>query len=479
MTDHTATVSGTTLPNEPSTRSELLRVVAALVLAAPALLLLVNYKPIVAVMYFAALAGIGLMALPRLTFVLFFLSNALHLPYMLNTVALQAFDILIVILFFSVFLEFLLKARTEIRGTGIDLAFLALIGATLISALLAHNRAYSTLPTARIILIYIAFRMVFKFSLEMGIRRITLFYIYLVTVLAAINVVVFLIRGGHERVFGPAWLGFETYAMTALPMALGFMIWGRGARERIWYAALASIIGFGMLASQSRGPMLAVVITVPLLFLFASRKARREHSASPLRIFRLVIIPLAVVVAAVLLLRQSLFEGAVERVESLVESMRNPQETVLLRLVLAKAAIKGFLAHPVFGVGIGNFKIIDQVVPEMRMDPVWFYLRGMSAHNVVLHYLAETGLVGTTALLAVAWLGLRNAYRSFRRHLAAADQQVSAALFVGMLVFAVTLLYMRAWTWGQGGYIMSILFGLSAAWYRHTDPSRADDRDAA
>ena len=444
----------------------------ALVLAAPALLLLVNYKPIVALMYFAALAGIGLVSLPRVTFILFFFSIAIHLSYVRNNIAIQVFDILLIILFFAVALDFLLRGRLEIRATGLDLAFLALIAATLISALLAHNRAYSVVPTIRIILIYISFRMVYKFALEMGVRRITLLYIYLVMVLALINITIFIIAGGKARVFGPAWLAFETYTMTALPMALGFMIWGRSTGERLKFAAVASIIGFGLLASQSRGPLLAVIIAVPLLLFFAYRKARRERSASSLRIIRLVFIPIVVVVAAVLLLRQSLFEGSLERLESLLKSLKNPQETVLLRLVLAKAAIKGFLAHPIFGVGIGNFKIIDQVVPEMRMEPVWFYIRGMSAHNVILHYLAETGIAGTVALVSVSWVGLRTAYRTFRRHLADADQQVSAALFVGMLVFCFTLLYMRAWTWGQGGYIMAILFGLSAAWYHHTDPSQ-------
>jgi len=473
VNEHTTSIPGSA-PSAPlSTRSDLLRILVTLVLLAPALLLLVNYRPTVAMMYFAALMAVALVSLPRVTFVLFFLSNALHLPYMLNKVAVLPFDILLAILFFSVFLEFLLRGRSEIRSTGLDLAFLALIAATFVSAVLAHNRAYSVLPTIRIVMIYIAFRMVYKFALEMGVRRITLFYIYLVMALAAINVVLFLIKGGQARVFGPAWLGFETYSMTALPMAVGFLIWSRTFGERLKYLLVAIVIGFGMLASQSRGPMLAVVVAVPLLFFFATLKARREQTGSILRIGRLIFVPLIVVSAAVLFLRQSLFEHAVERLEILVESLKNPQETILLRLVLAKAAIKGFLAHPIFGVGIGNFKIIDQVVPEMRMDPVWFYLRGMSAHNVVLHYLAETGIVGTVALLSVAWLGVRSAYRSFRRKLATPDQQVSAAIFAAMLVFSITLWYMRAWTWGQGGYIMAILFGLSAAWYRQTSPAES------
>ncbi|MCP4669494.1 MAG: hypothetical protein GY849_24435 [Deltaproteobacteria bacterium] len=92
-----------------------------------------------------------------------------------------------------------------------------------------------------------------------------------------------------------------------------------------------------------------------------------------------------------------------------------------------------------------------------------FYVKGMSAHNVILHYLAETGLVGALALVVLVWGGLKTSYRNYRERLSRKDTQVTAALFIAMVVFCITILYMRAWTWGQGGYIMALLFGLVAA----------------
>ena len=44
------------------------------------------------------------------------------------------------------------------------------------------------------------------------------------------------------------------------------------------------------------------------------------------------------------------------------------------------------------------------------------------------------------------------------------DRPVAYALFAAMLVFVVTLTFMRAWTWEQGGYIMALIFALNAAW---------------
>jgi hypothetical protein len=34
-----------------------------------------------------------------------------------------------------------------------------------------------------------------------------------------------------------------------------------------------------------------------------------------------------------------------------------------------------------------------------------------------------------------------------------------------MIVFALSIFFMRAWTWAQEGYVMAMLFGMAAAWW--------------
>jgi hypothetical protein len=60
-------------------------------------------------------------------------------------------------------------------------------------------------------------------------------------------------------------------------------------------------------------------------------------------------------------------------------------------------------------------------------------------------------------------MGLKTAYRIFKRKLSLSNTQVSAAVFINMVVFSVTILFMP-WTWGQGGYILALVFGMTAAW---------------
>ena len=430
----------------------------------PAIGLFLLGKPILA----AAALGIPIIVLlvgsPKYSFYLFLLSVSLYLPYHLKGWAIHPFDLAMIPVFAAVVADFLLHGRSQVRRTGLDLAFLVWILAAAVSAVFAYDYRYSLFPLARLIVMYFAFRIVFKMAGDLGVRRVVLFYVYQVFALSVLNCIIFVMTAGTQRVFGPPWLAFETYSMTALPMALAFFIWAGSRAERIRLGLISLVIFLAILATQSRAPMLAVAINVPILMILAYYKIRREQSAQAVRTLGRILVFGGMATVLVLALSSTLLIGSFGRVSELVASLHRPQGTVALRLVLWTAAIKGFLTNPITGVGIGNFKVIEQIVPQMRMAPVWYYIRTMSAHNVVLQYLAETGILGTLALIALAVANVRMGYRSFRKKLSPADNQISAALLIAALVFLITIFYMRAWTWGQGGYIMAILFGMNAAW---------------
>ena len=141
-----------------------------------------------------------LVANPRHSFYLFLLSIAVYYPYHLTGFAVHPFDLAMGLLYFSVVIDFCLHTRTEIRKTGLDLAFIFLIIATLISAVFAYNVRKSIVPLFRIIVIYLSFRVVFKMALELSVRKVVLFYIYQVFFLSLINCFLFVIRGGGVRV---------------------------------------------------------------------------------------------------------------------------------------------------------------------------------------------------------------------------------------------------------------------------------------
>ncbi len=455
-------VQGTITQPQVSTRSALWLTIICWLLPAIALLALGKSIPALAVL---AIPAVLIVTFPEGCLYLLILSLASYYGLLtVGSLVPMACDFAFALLLAAVVLDYLLHVRATVCFTPLDIPFALLIGATFVSAAFAHDPAMSVVPSVRIVVVYLAFRSIFVVVRQTGVRRVLLFYIGFVVVLSVVNCVWFALTAGKQRVFGPAWLAFEILSLTALPMSLAFGIWARSKAEQFRFLMAALLILFAIFATQSRAPLLTVVIAVPALLLFARRKLQREGTRLPgLRIQTMVAITVIVGLLAFIPVAAYFF-GFFGRVGEFVASAERPQGTVALRLVLWKAAWLGFLTNPLTGIGIGNYRIIDQIIPELRAEPVWYYIRGMSAHNVVLHYLAETGILGLGALLALTFRGYTLAREFFRRSLTVADSQVSAALFITMFIFAITIFYTRAWTWGQEGYLMALFFALTAAW---------------
>jgi O-antigen ligase len=105
------------------------------------------------------------------------------------------------------------------------------------------------------------------------------------------------------------------------------------------------------------------------------------------------------------------------------------------------AGVRMWTDHPLVGVGPDNFEVhylaysqkigIDQR-PERR-----------GAHNLYLESLAETGVLGTAAFLAVIWLALTGAWRA-RSRLVDGDALLGEGLFVALSAFLLCALTLNS-----------------------------------
>lgn len=436
---------------------------AVIVILLPASLLFWLGKIQLAIIIMALPGILLLLTHPRIILYLFLLLVSLYYPFRLHLFAIHLSDVAALLLIASVAIDFLVRRRTTVLSTRLDSAFLLLIGATFLSGLLAYDKALSIVPAARILMIYMVFRSVYILALDIGWQKLLFFFIGHVFVLSAINVVLFVLSGGTERAFGPAWLAYETYSMTACPMALMFLLLSQTRRERWLWIIVSLTILLGIFSTLSRGPLLTVILAIPVVMIVFRRFRKqspeyaRSHSS-----LSLVFLAGSVTVV-VLLLATTLLTTFIDRIVELAASVTEPQGSIALRMILWKAAFEAFLDHPFVGIGIGNFKLISTFVPSLRLHEHWSRIDSMSSHNVILQYLSETGLFGAGALLLLAWRGVRESLRAMTRFADPRRAGAAGALVIAMAVFSITLFYMRAWSWGQGGHILAILFGLTAA----------------
>lgn len=200
---------------------------------------------------------------------------------------------------------------------------------------------------------------------------------------------------------------YAGYLNLSLPLALGLAAFSRDTRERI-AAGTAAVLLLGAEAlSASRGGLIGLAAAVVVL---AAVGLRRERIVALLvgagaLLFALAaftsLLPHALSAA---LLRPLRLEGI-----SPDATVTNANFSTMERLAHWIAGLRMFVAHPLLGVGAGNY---NAAYPRYAFNPsVWPEALG-HAHNYYINVAAETGLLGLLAFLAFAGAALAVGWRA-------------------------------------------------------------------
>jgi len=229
----------------------------------------------------------------------------------------------------------------------------------------------------------------------------------------------------------------------------------------------------GIVATQSRFPLLMCVAMTPVTLVVARRVTRQWTSSrsetppaplpagfSPWRRGLALLGILTLTGCGTILFRPDYFAGLAWRFSQITSLA--PTGTLQLRMALWGFAWKAFVAHPLTGIGPGAFRYISEIMPETRLDSVAYWIRGLSAHNLMLHYLAESGLLGAAALLVlmIRQFGYGRRLLRVRASLPLTSADLCLALLAGL--FLVTTFLETGWLWGQTGFVFAFTLGLIA-----------------
>ena len=227
--------------------------------------------------------------------------------------------------------------------------------------------------------------------------------------------------------------GFGTTLLVASLCALGLAYRARGRERAVWMGcSLVSLIG--LLATISRSAWAGWIVGAVYLTWRAYRDRPKQLAA-------------ALALGAVIL-------GVAGTLSPrLVDRVRNPWgDFARDRLLIWQVSLRMIAAHPLLGSGPGTFKtVFDQTkapgdTEESRMHQGHGFLsllpRGpqegtmgskWSAHNLWLHFAAETGLLGLASILWVVIVATREGLRPVQLGAAEATQPIVMGMWFGLL----------------------------------------------
>jgi O-antigen ligase len=188
-----------------------------------------------------------------------------------------------------------------------------------------------------------------------------------------------------------------------------------GWRRTLWSIATVGIFAAAWLTGSRAA--VAAIVAVALLATFLAARWQSWRA------------PAAAVAIAVCLLAAAAFVMAFP---NRVFGAATPV-ALEIRVQMARISLAMLAAQPLFGVGVGGFHEASE--PYLASSTIAAYYTRENAHNNLLQWLAELGMVGFAAF---AWL----LWRAARRILAAApgrdDGTLRAGIGAGLLAFVLT-----------------------------------------
>lgn len=406
---------------------------------------------------------VAIVTSPRLAVYQFLFSLFIDLR-LFDTPTVYLIDISAGLLVLAALLDVLLNA--EVRGDRPPMVFnyLAILGALGIAAVFSADPGAAIFPIARVVLLLAVFLSLVRLS-----SRVTLIdsfraFFVLMCVHAVIALVPSVASGGRIRSFGLVGTAFDDLAMLLVPFGLAIYLWSTSSSRR-WYL-LGTLVTFAaLIGTQSRFGILVCLVLCAILLVISglrSRAIRRSTGVTPPvgRRAKVLLISVGLLFLLFMVLVPSILERALARFDAAATTTFGG--TMLLRLTLWKAALVVFFDNPLTGLGPGVFRNVDQYYGALMFGPTYVYVRGLSAHNLFLHYLAESGIIGVGAMLALFFSQFNLARRIYRRSVELEKLSYRAGLLVVSMGILMTAFFEGSWMWGATGFAATYFIAMIA-----------------
>jgi len=259
--------------------------------------------------------------------------------------------------------------------------------------------------------------------------------------------------------------------MISLVVGTSYFLWS-SSRFQMLYGLTSIIILGALIATQSRAPIMFALIVCFVGIMMSYFKQKKLLELHGLTTFKnqhkwsiglrvgIMSVSFSLVILTIIGLNPEILSTVLERFELLLTT--NPSGTFYTRLELWHTAIISFLSNPITGIGPGTFKITGDIFPTLHLRYGYHMVRNLSAHNLFLHYLAETGLIGATALIMLIVNQYRLCYKVWKSETSIKAIPYKLSLLLVSLVFLISTFIEGGWLWGQQGFIFVLFIAMIA-----------------
>jgi O-antigen ligase len=277
-----------------------------------------------------------------------------------------------------------------------------------------------------------------------------------------------------------AGVPFADMLVASLIICYSFFLFQESRKNRLKYGLIFFTLLGALAATQTRGAMVSFLLSYAFVSFVAFGRSKIVDSARVRARVRRLTAALIIIVLLAFVILGPFASSLSHKFYTLYQIPEaGAQETIQLRLFIWGTALKAFAAHPLLGIGVGQFTVVHLVIPELHFSPLFQHVAGLGAHNLVLAYLSQTGSLGLCALLYFMFSFLRVGWSTRKSSVTGEDLCVSVAL-LGILFFvAASSLYAGAWFYSLNGMEFMFFLALTVVLNRSLIRRRKDENALA
>jgi len=271
----------------------------------------------------------------------------------------------------------------------------------------------------------------------------------------------------------------SNYLAMIFPTVFSYFLFEKSKKNRIIYFFLLSILYSNLMICQSRGIWISIILTIILaIYIISKFKFYQIFKRNKKWLFLLFITFL--VITVIYSTDNPLNKSAITVPERAMSTFDEQDPSINTRLLIWKTTLEMIKDRPIFGSGIGTFKMNYLVYQAefLKNNPYYIQYSGKTrdAHNEYLQMWAEIGIIGLGIFIGVILMfyGLIMDYLKKVDNNDDKDKTIVFGLVLGITCFLIHCLFTFPLHVPALGVTFFALLGLTIIYTRKTNLPKTD-----
>ena len=267
----------------------------------------------------------------------------------------------------------------------------------------------------------------------------------------------------------------SNYLAMIFPVLFSYFLLEKLKKNKIIYFIILSIVYANLVICQSRGIWISISLTailaIYIIFKFNLLKAFKENKR-----WLVLLLITFMIITVIYSTDNPLNKSAITVTERAISTFDMQGSSLNARLLMWRTTLEMIKERPLFGSGIGTFRMnyLNYQAQYLIKNPKYlqYYIKAGEAHNEYLQMWAELGIIGLGLFLFIFYFIYHIIFNFYGKNKNGEDRLIILGLIAGITCFMIHSLFTFALHVPVLGAIFFTIVGLTIAYAENYNISK-------